>query len=625
MAQWNHRREYYRQENELYGRLIAFGLDQEHYKRNRSPMNNDSTVIQPKGQQIANLIRHKAALLMDPPITFEARPVQPVKDATASIISRRVIEQALEDPKRRYGMVEARMIYSGLGGARGTVAIEWNHDVGGVTFRNADPRRIMHTPGYLDMHDPRTPDVIEEVPMRLSQLKRMGWKVPADLTADNKQSEYASGQAQDSKEIDWDATGNASASVGDGTDADGIVTVLKCYSRRDPFAQTREVSLPMDLPEAQWYWSNDAGERVPMMDSPQQPGEGFRLVTKDEDAREMEMYSAGYLCIVAPYYAGKKPLWEGSWLPDAVNTDVRLRSFPFMDFSPYVHPLRRSGLSDTQMLHSLQIIDNASLRSAWFQMQAPQTIMTVMKGSLEDAQGRTFQPSDKPFQMAYATDRLGMEGIGFHNAPGMNASLPSFRNMLSESWANMGTGDIAMPAQRSRDIAVGTIQAMQESGDLPVKMHRRILNYERAIGFGVVLDYTRAYMSDVQLVQWVAEEGDVAGQLVSAPVRGSDLIDVNVMITATPDRKIVDAEGTQAIAQFMGQMAPVMQMFGPQAGVAILAALAPTAGIPPEGVREIQKAAGMLAQQQAQMQQQQMAGMPAGPEGQSAPPQPQAA
>ena len=611
VAQWNHRTEYYRQENELYGHLIAFSLDQKHYKRDRAPMDNDSSRIQPKGQQLTNLIRHKQALLMGPPISFEARPVQPIKDAMASIISHRIIEEVVEDPKRRYRMVEARMILSGLAGARGTVAIEWDHATNGVVLRNSDPRKLMHTPGYLDLHDPRTPDVIEEVPMRLSVLKRMGWKVPADLTADNKQSEYASSASQDSHEIDWDASGSASASIGDGTNDDGIVTILKCYSRRDPFQQTRRVSVPVDLPQERWYWTNDAGERVPMMDSPEQPGDGFRLVTKDEDARDLELFSGGYLCIIAPFYGGKKPLWEGTWLPDAANSNVKLRSFPFMDYAPYLHPLKRAGLSDTQMLHSLQIIDNASLRAAWEQMRSAQTIMTVMRGSLFDAQNRPFVPSDKPLQIAYATDRLGLEGIGFHNAPGMNAALPQFRNMLSESWSHMGTGDVSMPAQRSRDIAVGTIQAMQESGDLPVQMHREILHCERAIALGVILDYTRAYRSDAELVQWVGDDGE----LVSASVRGSDLIDVNVRITASADAHTMDSDRMQAIAQFAGQMAA----FGPQVGPALMAALAPLAGIPPEAVRSIQAVVGQAAQQTAPQ------GMPAGPGVQGAPPAMQAA
>lgn len=599
VRQWNHRRDYYDKENRLYGRLIAFALDQEHYKRNHGEMNNDSSRIQPKGQQLLNLIRHKLSLLVTPPVSIEARPVQPIQDANAAIVSRRIIEQVVEDPKRRYKSVRHRMVLSGLAGGRGSVAIEWDHSVNGVVLRNMDPRRLYPTPGFLDLHDPRVPDVIEEVPMRLSQVKRMaGWTIPADLKPDNWTPDHPQGASQDSKWIDMDAS-EGGPPVSEGTEDDGIVTILKCYSRRDPFQQTRPVSISRDLPESEWYWTNDAGERVMMAESPQQPADGFRLVTRDEDAREMEMYQGGYLCIVAPF-GSKKPLWEGTWLPDAVNTDVRLRSFPYMDFAPYLHPLRRAGKCDTQLNHSLQLIDNASFRAAWQQMRSASAIMVVQKGTLRDAQDRVWTPTDEPLQIAYATDRIAMEGISFHQAPGMNAALPQFRNMLDRQWSYIGSGDISMPADRSRDVAVGTIQAMQQSGDLPVQMHRDILHAEEAIAFGVILDYERAYRSDVQIVQWVTDEGELA----NAPVTGADLVDVNVTINSSPDFRALDADRIQAIAQFAGQMAQMPQL---------MVALAPMAGLPPEGVRALQQAVAQMQQQQPQPGMGSGTGQPPGP------------
>ena len=609
VGQWTHAKGFYRRENDLYGQLIAFSLDQEHYKRDRG-FTRDSNRIQPRGQQLTNLIRHKTALLVTPPISIDARPVQPVQDANAAIVARRVIESVLEDPKVRYKSVRHRMVLSGLAGARGSVAIEWDHAVNGVVFRNADPRRVFHTPGFLDMHDPRTPWVIEEVPMRLSAVKRMGWNVPIDLKADNYKPDYATGNAQDSSWVDMDSNGGVGENPTlDGTNDDGIVTILKCYSRRDPFKQTRTVSLPVDLEQSQWYWTNDAGERVMMVESPQQPGDGFRLVTTDEDQRDLELYSGGYLCIIAPFYDGKKPLWEGTWLPDAVNTVVRLRSFPYMDFAPYLHPLRRAGKCDTELNASLQTVDNASFRAAWEQMRAAQLIIVMMRNSITNAQGRALELDDKPIQLAYASDRMAMEGIKAIQAPGMNAALPAFRNMLDRQWSFIGSGDISMPAERSRDIAVGTIEAMQRSGDLPVQMHRDILNAEEAIAFGCILDYERAYRSDVQLVQWVTDEGELA----SAPVRGADLVDVNVTITATADQQRLDADRIQAIAQFAGQTAQMPEL---------MAELAPFAGLSPEGVRAIKAVVAKQNQMQQLMQEnaqlKQMVGMPQGPQAQGA-------
>lgn len=607
VRQWEHRKRYYQNENDLYGRLIAFSLDMEHYKRNYG-YTNDARRIQPKGQQLYNLIRHKAALLSTPPIFLDARPVQPVADATSALIAKRVIEQRLEDPKRRYKIVRHRMVLSALAGGRGTVAIEYDRAAGGTVFRNTDARLLMHTPGFLDMHDPRTPDVVEVVPMRLSAVREMraaGWKVPRDLKADNWKPDHANGLPQESHLVDLsDESGaNPSADVGDGTDDDGIVTILKCYARRDPFRQSYTAAVPRELPESAWYWTDDAGNRVPLMESPSEPFPGARLVTVAEDERELELYSGGYLCIVAPFYQGKKPLFEGTWLPGAVNTDVRLRSFPYMDMAGYLHPLRRAGLSDTQLNYTMQQVDDMSFRAAWEQMRMAQLIGIVRHGSLFKADGRTaFELTDEPIQLAYAMDRLAMDGINWTQSPGMNQALPAFRAMLDRQWSYIGSGDIPMPADRSRDVPVGTMEAMQQMGDLPVRVHRDIMQAEEAIAFGVILDYERAYRSDKELVQWVTD----AGELDNAQVSGADLVDVNVTLTAAPDMAQLDADRIQALAQFAGQLQTMPQL---------MADLAPYAGLPQEAVRSIRRTVGqMLMQQQlGQMQQQAAAPQTAGP------------
>ena len=101
---------------------------------------------------------------------------------------------------------------------------------------------------------------------------------------------------------------------------------------------------------------------------------------------------------------------------------------------------------------------------------------------------RAFELTDQPFQIAYTNDAVTGERIKFFQGPGMNSAMPAFRSILNQQWSFIGTGDITMPAERSRDIAVGTIQAMQQSGDLPVQLHRQGLTSDEAIEYGIVLD-----------------------------------------------------------------------------------------------------------------------------------------
>ena len=606
---WRWARDYYRPWNDLYGRLLAFSMDMEHYKRENG-YTNDRRRIQPKGQQLYNLIRHKTAQLSTAALNMECQPAQPMVDGTKAEVSKRLIQQTVYDPLRRYKTVRRRMILGALAAGRGCVAIEYDSRIG-VAFRNVDPRRLHTCPGFLDMHDPRNPWVIEEVPMKLSAVKAMkanGWKVPSDLMPDDWKSDYGTGHSQDTSRIEFEGDSNQPGA--DEGEVDGIVTILKCYYRQNPDGSAQEPAPTRALSRDEWHYRSPDGQRIPagpgLEDGTEEPpigmdGMPLPLITENDAEDAYPEMPDGYFCVVAPFYAGKKLLFKGDWLPGKVNEDVTLTAFPYMQMLGYQHPLRLIGTSDTQLNHSMQVIDNASFRAAWEQMRMAQAFMVFQQGSLMDESGRDFVLTDQPIQIAYAKDRIAAEAIKVHQAPGMNAAMPQFRTMLNQQWAYIGTGDISMPAERSRDIAVGTVQALQTMGDLPVRMHLEDLGLEESVGFRVVLDYTRAYMTAKQMVTWVADDGD----MMYAEITAEDLAPMNVMVSPPSEKSILDTERLQAVSQFAGQTAQSPEL--------MMALLAETNFSP-----ETKRALGAMANRMIQMQQMQMA-PPQGAEG--APPQ----
>jgi hypothetical protein len=608
---WQWAREYYRPWNDLFGRLLAFCLDLEHYKR-ETGYTNDRRRIQPKGQQLFNLVRHKLAQLSTAALNLMCSPVQPMMDGTKAEVSKRLIEQTIYDPMRRYKVVRHRMILAALAAGRGATAIEYDPRIG-VCFRNVDPRRLHTCPGYYDLHDPRNPWVIEEVPMRLSAVRAMksaGWSVPRDLMPDDWKSDYGDGNQQDTSRIQFDGDSNKPG-ADEGNDTDGIVTILKCFYRAHPDGSSQPEAPSRALPRDEWHYRSPDGQRIPagpgLEDGTEEPPMGMDgmplpLVTENDAEDQFPTAPDGYLCIVAPFYKGQKPLFEDyTWLPGKVNEDVVLSAFPYMQMLGYRHPLRLVGTSDTQLNHSMQVIDNASFRAAWEQMRMAQAIMVFQRGALVDESDRNFVLTDQPIQIAYAKDRMAAEAVQIHQAPGMNAAMPQFRTMLNQQWAYIGSGDIAMPAERSRDIAVGTMQAMQQMGDLPVRLHLEDLGLEESIGFRVVLDYTRAYMTAKQMVTWVADDGDQ----MYAEVTAEDLAPMNVMVAPPGEKSVLDTERLQAISQFAGQTSQSPEL--------MMALLAETNFSP-----ETKRALGQLAQRMMAMQQMQMQ-PPQGAEG--APPQ----
>lgn len=575
---WEHARAFWKPHNDMYGRFLSFCLDLEHYRRDDT-FTKDRRRIQPKTQRQFNLIRHKASLLLRQAPQFDTHAVQPGADAHAAEVSRRIIENIFYDPLKSYSDPRARMVISALAGARGCVAEEW-HPKWGVCFRFVDPRRLHIGPGHTFLHSVFNPVVHEEVPMRLSDVRKMkaaGWDVPGDLQADDWKPGYSDGGSGESRRVDIEGGDGRYPGADEAEDGDGIVTVVKSWFREDPFARTLKKLKDSDMPEDEWLWADDSlGVSFPFDPTNPVPpmseatGQPLRLVTSKREQFESEQYDEGYLVIHAPFYQGKKPLFEGKWLEGALNDDATLPTFPYMELVGYTHPLRRAGLSDTELTKDLVVVDDSSFRATFEQMQQAGGVLVAQQGKLVDSEGKPFRFRSAGGEMpvAWKTDPMAGE-LQFFQAPGMNTAMPQFQQMIADQWQHIGTGDFAgqLGPDRSKDIAVGTANLLQQTGDLPVQLHGMMLAQQEAIGAVVALTFCRAYMGD-NVVSWVTDEGEAAYSVV----RGSDLVPLNVTVRADKEWRQQDVDRVQAMAQLLGQVIP-MQLPPP-----VLAALWKEAG-----------------------------------------------
>jgi hypothetical protein len=550
---YEHAKAYWSTQNDLYGRLLAFCLDLEHYRQSDS-LSKDRRRVQPKTQRQFSLIRHKLSLLLRQGPQFDTHAVQPGADAGAAEVSLRIIENIFNDPLKGYHDYRYRFVESALAGGRGCISVDW-HPKWGVCFRFVDPRRLHITPGFTFLHDPRNPCVIEELPMRLSEVKKMGWDVPDDLTGDGGVDMPHGG------ERDADGLQRDQADHWPGTDendnSDPIVTICKTWFRDDPFQKQSRKIRDAALPEDEWYFVDDQTQlRLPF--DPMNPvppvspetGALMRLVTDKTEAVDTE-YDDGRLIITAPFYAGGQPLFEGGWLDGALNPDVQMAAFPYGEMVGYRHPLRRTGISDTELTHSLTMMDNSTTRQAWEQTNMAGGIFIQPPGGLKDAEGNQFKLTSDAINFAYASDPVAMNMIDFKQFPGMNPTMPQFKQMIEEWWQHIGTGDFggSLGPDRSKDIAVGTANLLQQTGDLPVQLHAQDLGLQEAILARVALDYCRAYMGD-QVVSWVADDGEIE----YANVRGADLVSLNVTVRADKEWRQSDVDRVQATAQLLGMI-----------------------------------------------------------------------
>ena len=553
-----HAKDYWSTQNDLYGRLLDFNLDLGHYRRADS-LSKTPSRQQPKTQRQFSLARHKASLLLRQFPEFDTHAAQPGADNAAAEISLRVIEQNFKDPLKCYHRVRSSLVWSMLAGARGNYAVDW-HPKWGVCFRSVDPRRLHITPGFTFLHDPRNPGVYEELPMRLSEVRAMqGWDVPSDLTGDGG-SDLPRGGARDADGIERDQAQHWPG-ADENESSDPLVTICKAWFREDPFKANVLAVREADLPVDEWHFMDDS-TGVPAPFDPSNPipptseatGQPMRLVTRKDERTDQQEYPAGYLIITAPYYSGGRPLFEGSWTDGAINSDANLSAFPYAELVAYCHPLRRTGISDTELTHSLTVVDNSSFRSTYEQMSMSGGILITKPGGLKDSEGNQFKFTSEPVTIAYADDLMAKEMTDFKQFPGMNSAMPQFRQMIDEQWQHIGTGDFAgqLGPDRSKDIAVGTANLLQQSGDLPVQLHAQDMALQEAIMARVVLDYCRAYMGD-SVVSWVTDDGDIA----YANVRGSDLVPLNVTVRADKEWRQQDVDRVQATAQLLAMIGKV--------------------------------------------------------------------
>jgi hypothetical protein len=607
---WQGASRFWQPRNDLYGRLLSFCLDLEHYRTSEG-FTKDKRRIQPTTQRQLNLIRHKASLLLRQLPEFDTHPVQPMADSGAAEITGRVVRQIFHDPLKCYHDVRSRMVWSALAGGRGTMAIDWDQKYG-VVFRFVDPRYLHIAPGSTFLHSPLNPFVIEQVPMRMSALEKMrksGWNVPRTITPDNWKPDHGDGSQKDTSRIDTYSGDNNRDWIDAADPDDGIVTVLKCYYRDDPFDRKKKKVVDDDLRPDQWYWIDDATQYRQPFD-PQSPvpppsphtGESMRLVTAKSHEMDYYEYPDGYFAVIAPFDGGKTVMFEGGWTEGALFPDSHLSAFPYMELGCYKHPLRRDGISDTEATKTLTIVDNSTFRSTWEQMSLAGGILMSKAGGLKDSEGNQFKFSGNPLDLAWVDDPMAAEMTKFFQAPGMNPSMPGMRSMIEQQWQHIGTGDIALGPERSRDIAVGTVNALQQQGDLPVQLHAQDLSLQESIGARVALDLCRAYMGDT-VVSWITDSGDTA----YATVRGADLTPMNVTVSANRDWRQQDVDRAQAIAQFFGQ---VQGMGLPPSVISILAK---EAGMSQAAVSALAEAMAQPPAQEAPAE---------GQEGQPAPPMP---
>lgn len=567
---------------------LDFALKLKHYE-DETGETRDRRRVKPKGRELAGKLRHKVAKICEH-LFFTVRNVDDQDDIKAAKDVEMILRGELNDPMKDYHQRREDMVMAGISARLGVVALDVVPGVGAfdceVLPRTVNPAgRFYWTPGWKSPHDMTCPWVAEIKSMRVSDIRRMkqdGWKNTEEVVADAGYPAIARGGDP------TQAPGNTkmpknSAIPGTGeSSAEPRATIIHFYERicSDTKLRPRKDTLRELRPEEFYlrcescgYENRDHdGRDLPkqkMLPCPQCAALAeesgmtvdpdllpkLDLVRHEMDTEEVLSYPKGREVLVAPFTPGCPVLLELPWR--------KIRTVPYFVFGGYEHPYEPIGMSDTAYDWSLQLIADALLRQAYEQMAENKDLIIAPEDGLVDAAGEPWQFADSQGRVAYWTGQGNPQVQHFQGTgipPGWREIFGQVQNVLMR---DMGTSDIAMGPEQSRDIAVGTIKALQSTGEVPVDHHIRRLHRTESIGFSVWVDLIRACWTQKRIVRMYPKDGGA----IFKEVRGLDLPGADVVVEAEPRIKDVDQQEVDALIKVLNSPPPLMKVLARKYGL----------------------------------------------------------
>lgn len=567
---------------------LDFALKLRHYE-DETGETRDRRRVKPKGRELAGKLRHKVAKICEH-LFFTVRNVDEQQDVLTAKEVELILKGELNDPIKDYHQRREDMVMAGISARLGVIALDVVPGIGAfdceVLPRTVNPvGRFYWTPGWKSPHDPTCPWVAEIKTMRLEDIRRMkqdGWKNTEAVMPDGGYARIGRGgdatQAPGNTRLP-----NNSAIPGSGdTSAEPRATVIHFYERicadtelrprKDTLRELRPEDFFLRCESCGYENRDHNGRDLPRKKSlpcPQciataeQSGmtvdpdllPKLDLVRHEMDTEEVLSFPKGREVIVACFTPGCPVLSELPWR--------KIRTVPYIVFGGYEHPYEPIGMSDTAYDWSLQLIADALLRQAYEQMSENKDLIIAPEDGLVDAAGEPWQFADSQGRVAYWTGQgppqvQHFQGTGIPS--GWREIFGQVQNVLMR---DMGTSDIAMGPEQSRDIAVGTIKALQSTGEVPVDHHIRRLHRAESIGFSVWVDLISATWTMKRLQRMYPQEGPAIFKML----RGLDMPGVDVVVEAEPRIKDVDQQEVEALIKVLSSPPPMMKVLAKKYGL----------------------------------------------------------
>lgn len=570
LDEYEFRLEYYRHWHEQIPEEVEFVLDQVQFQDDLGHSKDDDEA-QAKDMSLLSASRRKWSQISATPTYINCYPTDQQLDPYAAERTKWALEHEVYNPAKMYRRKRRRAIIGAVVGRVWYMLAEWDRSLKEIVYRTKAPTDVFPCPGWQDVHDPQCPDVIirDTITVQQARQRARDYGMPEEEVMEIGPDEMTlgSGGNKPSSRIPGMVSLSESSAEGKpGARRKDTVTILIMPCRNDPEQAEMEnvgESIPLDRSDhfmRCWECEHetkahpnaidpetgedtgelpDTGEPCPVCAAKAaDPTTVPRLqaVRALQPWRTEKRYPNGrWIEVLAE---SKKCIYDGAWPYEKPNAMGTLRSFPLAQFRIYDDPRYEIPHSDVSWQWNQQALATYMLQWAVDQMRTSGRVVFLPYRGVYDSQGRAWQMNNRLDQIAFVKDPMMANAVKEFQPSGLPASWNTLYSQLTSSFrGNLGTGELGLGPDQSKDLPVGTVHAIIESGDVPVDDATSMIRDEEGLFLGVIADMVQCCWDQARWIRYLGKDGQFAYEYVS----GADVTGVDVTITGDPAFDILQA------------------------------------------------------------------------------------
>ena len=533
----------------------------ERYEDRNDQYNRDRRLVQIRGVELQDNIRHVVAKATERPRSVEPRPIDQAGDPDTAETVTALLERDLSDPwkgwedKFEAALISARQMRLGV------VMMDWVPDfgmLGEIFYRWVDPRRIMWDPCYEDPHDPLCPWLLEIKRVDVEQARKL-YKAPwimADKDAITSSGEYRAG-------VPLIRSGTGERLPKPGSVKDNKATLWCCWYKHDPDYDGKPIDEPLGAGERYMACGSGCGYRSETQDELTASGEleqyddpatpevelpemiqggmdeagnqmgcptcGGNLERIDKQAGEPGKQKKR-LVILAPFSPSPddKPAYDGKWpIPKA-------RSFPGFFITANNEPGECTPHCDTDDYWDSQLASDQLRTLAVQRVFEHRNYWIMPENGINDYQRNRFMFRDDQFNVMFRDNtqsEFGALNVEHVDGTGLDPSfMLAFQITHDSLTRNMPKADFGPADTSTRDVAVGTVQQMVQQAETQTAHFKRRIARALSKFYGVAADYQLATLTPER-----AARVNTDGLDLLLTLHGDDLPQYDFAVEETPE------------------------------------------------------------------------------------------